>query len=304
MLDIICEHCGRALKIPEKYLGQRGKCNHCQGVITVTVAPKWGVRDEVLEAARANCAARGVNISDQMCAQLAEKVTKGLKLGLGVEGTARLLREGLGLDAPRGERLEKYRQSLIEKTQRDIEKKVTPRTERIDNFRKSLAGKGLSEADIDKKVASRVEQLEKYRESLVEKAQCDIEKKVAKEKQYLINERARSIAAYEMGRALEAGAYQIAQQRGDTHKACITTGEGESATYGGVCDTCLANEAVGFIPIDEAFPSGHYSSPFHEDCLCTMASLMDTGAGELERGQARASKRYAETKAARARKEA
>lgn len=39
MLDIICEHCGRTLKIPEEYLGQKGKCNHCQGEITVLVAP-------------------------------------------------------------------------------------------------------------------------------------------------------------------------------------------------------------------------------------------------------------------------
>jgi hypothetical protein len=181
-----------------------------------------------------------------MCDQLAEKITNGLKLGLGVEGTARLLREGLGLDAPRAERLEKYRQSLIDK--------------------------GITGEKLDRMVE--------------------------KEKSHLINERARSIAAYEMGRALEEGGFKIAKKGGDTHKACITTGAKD------VCDTCLANEAVGFIPIDEPFPSGHYSSPFHEDCLCTMGFLMDMGAGELERGQARASKRYAETKAARAPKEA
>lgn len=39
MLDVICTHCGKVLKIPEEYLGQKGKCNHCQGEITVTVAP-------------------------------------------------------------------------------------------------------------------------------------------------------------------------------------------------------------------------------------------------------------------------
>jgi hypothetical protein len=39
MLNVICTHCGKILKIPEEYLGQKGKCNHCQGEITVTVAP-------------------------------------------------------------------------------------------------------------------------------------------------------------------------------------------------------------------------------------------------------------------------
>jgi len=39
MLDVICTHCGKILKIPEEYLGQKGRCNHCQGEITVTVAP-------------------------------------------------------------------------------------------------------------------------------------------------------------------------------------------------------------------------------------------------------------------------
>ncbi len=39
MLDVVCTHCCKTLKIPEEYMGQKGKCNHCQGEITVTVAP-------------------------------------------------------------------------------------------------------------------------------------------------------------------------------------------------------------------------------------------------------------------------
>jgi len=38
MLDVICTHCGKILKIPERYMGQKGKCNHCQGEITVKAA--------------------------------------------------------------------------------------------------------------------------------------------------------------------------------------------------------------------------------------------------------------------------
>lgn len=39
VLDVTCEHCGKILRISEEYLGQRGRCNHCHGVISVTVAP-------------------------------------------------------------------------------------------------------------------------------------------------------------------------------------------------------------------------------------------------------------------------
>jgi len=50
MLDVVCTHCGKTLKIPEEYRGQKGKCNHCQGEITVAVAPlKFSA--EVIEAA-------------------------------------------------------------------------------------------------------------------------------------------------------------------------------------------------------------------------------------------------------------
>lgn len=40
MLDVTCEHCGKILKIPEEYLGKTGRCNHCQGAITVKVATR------------------------------------------------------------------------------------------------------------------------------------------------------------------------------------------------------------------------------------------------------------------------
>jgi len=40
MLDVVCTHCGKTLKIPEKYIGQKGKCNNCQAEITVKVTPQ------------------------------------------------------------------------------------------------------------------------------------------------------------------------------------------------------------------------------------------------------------------------
>lgn len=40
MIAYRCPHCGSVLSIPEKYLGQAGKCNKCGRAITVTVVPQ------------------------------------------------------------------------------------------------------------------------------------------------------------------------------------------------------------------------------------------------------------------------
>lgn len=39
MLNIICPECGKQLSVPEQYLGQWGKCNHCGKKIQVLVSP-------------------------------------------------------------------------------------------------------------------------------------------------------------------------------------------------------------------------------------------------------------------------
>lgn len=39
MLTIICPECGKDLQVPEQYLGQWGKCNHCGKKIQVLVSP-------------------------------------------------------------------------------------------------------------------------------------------------------------------------------------------------------------------------------------------------------------------------
>ena len=38
MIDFTCPHCKRTLKIPEEYLGHKGRCNYCQGEFTVSLA--------------------------------------------------------------------------------------------------------------------------------------------------------------------------------------------------------------------------------------------------------------------------
>ena len=44
MIEYMCPHCGTLLKIPPQYAGQKGKCNHCNNVITVPQAAAPGAR--------------------------------------------------------------------------------------------------------------------------------------------------------------------------------------------------------------------------------------------------------------------
>lgn len=39
MIYLKCPRCGHDLKIPEKYLGKTGKCNHCGGKVTLVALP-------------------------------------------------------------------------------------------------------------------------------------------------------------------------------------------------------------------------------------------------------------------------
>jgi len=73
VLDVTCEHCGKILKIPEEYLGQRGRCNRCHGVITVTVAPlKFSA--EAIQAAAESEQEQGENGSLQDLPQSSEAI--------------------------------------------------------------------------------------------------------------------------------------------------------------------------------------------------------------------------------------
>jgi len=90
-------------------------------------------REEVLVMARDHAAQLVTRVSDQMIEQLAESIATGLEEQLGPEGTARLLRDGLGLDSNRAKTLE--------------------------NFRKDLELQGMHPADIELKVAAKRTQL-------------------------------------------------------------------------------------------------------------------------------------------------
>jgi hypothetical protein len=75
MLDVVCEHCGTILRIPEKYLGQKGKCNHCQGEITVMAEPPKfsGTTIDVQQEKTESTASHArVNVGKPQAALLAE----------------------------------------------------------------------------------------------------------------------------------------------------------------------------------------------------------------------------------------
>lgn len=82
-----------------------------------------------------------------------------------------------------------------------------------------------------------------------------------------IRDRAEMVAVTEVGNAYEAGTLQTAQllqQAGlPMEKSWLTVGDDR------VDPDCLANEAAGWIPADDPFPSGDMRPLAHPNCRCT-----------------------------------
>jgi len=76
--------------------------------------------------------------------------------------------------------------------------------------------------------------------------------------------RAESVARTESATALGQGRKQIAVLRGNEEKAWFTQGAADPR----VDQVCLDNEAAGWIPVDDLFPSGHDTVPAHSRCQC------------------------------------
>jgi uncharacterized protein with gpF-like domain len=78
--------------------------------------------------------------------------------------------------------------------------------------------------------------------------------------------RAHLIAVSETGNAYEEASFQAAMQMAEEglamEKMWMNAGDGL------VSEGCLANTAVGWIPIDQPFPSGHMRPLRYEACRC------------------------------------
>jgi hypothetical protein len=83
--------------------------------------------------------------------------------------------------------------------------------------------------------------------------------------------RAGLAAQYESGTAYEAVRDAIAHQHGMTHKRWETMRDDR------VEQMCLDNEAAGWIPADDVFPSGHSRPLAHPRCRCWLSWGMGDG---------------------------
>ena len=133
--------------------------------------------------------------------------------------------------------------------------------------------------------APRAASLQKYQDELINqgKTGAELEAKVEKERQRLLKKRRETIARTEQRNASAEGQQGIAQARGAQYKISISSGDER------VSDICQANEAQGYIPIDQAFASGDMNPTYHPNCRCSVAyktSAPDTDdkqlASELE----------------------
>ncbi|MFA5558611.1 MAG: hypothetical protein WDA59_04015 [Methanofastidiosum sp.] len=72
------------------------------------------------------------------------------------------------------------------------------------------------------------------------------------------------IARTETGNALGAAFEARGKELGLEAKQWYCAG-------GDACPDCLANEAVGVIPFEDTFPSGHSTVVAHPQCRCAVA---------------------------------
>jgi SPP1 gp7 family putative phage head morphogenesis protein len=135
----------------------------------------------------------------------------------------------------------------------------------INNLEKELKKKGLSASEIEK-----VKQ-----------------KEIAKKKK----KRSEVIAQTEMREAVSQGEKEVMKNRGARYKVAISSQDGK------VSDVCQTNEAAGPIPIDDNFPSGHDTPPFHPECRCSVSFI--TSDEQVGRERERVEKRSQKTESAK-----
>lgn len=88
------------------------------------------------------------------------------------------------------------------------------------------------------------------------------------EKEYkrLLQDRRKTIAQTEGRYATSEARRREAEERGDEFKRWMIAADDKR-----VCDECIDNEADGVIPINQAFKSGHDTTPAHPRCRCSVS---------------------------------
>jgi hypothetical protein len=171
--------------------------------------------------------------------------------------------------------------SMGEKIARGLEEGKRPR----DLYKELSEVKGLD--------SNRAKQYEKIKNALEESDLSDaqIEARLQREYDKLLNDRRRTIAQTEGRQATSEARNLNAKERGATHKFWITSQDER------VSDICAGNEAAGVIAINEAFPSGADTTPGHPNCRCAIGYVYNEK--QEDYFQKRQAERIAETAEAR-----
>jgi hypothetical protein len=118
---------------------------------------------------------------------------------------------------------------------------------------------------LDPRRAATYQKMVEYMETL-DITDEQLEKRAERLYQKLLRERKAGIAQHEARIATEHAREAEAKADGARWKTNITSGGPR------VCSICQDNEAAGSISINEPFPSGHDTAPFHPgSCACSVA---------------------------------
>jgi hypothetical protein len=117
---------------------------------------------------------------------------------------------------------------------------------------------------------------------------AEIEKRLEREYQRLLQERRKTIAQTE-GRVATSEARRVeAENRGAKWKRWVTSQDDR------VSEICVGNEADGVIPIDRPFSSGAQQTPGHPNCRCSVSYVKSDKAKDS--AELRQQQRIEETK--------
>lgn len=113
----------------------------------------------------------------------------------------------------------------------------------------------------------RAARMDKYAEYLDDLglSQAEWERRWEAQFQRELDDRRLTIARTEQRRAVEEANRANAEARGAQYKVWITAGDDR------VSEECQSCEAVGWISIDDEFPTGNDQPPNHPNCRCTLS---------------------------------
>jgi hypothetical protein len=103
---------------------------------------------------------------------------------------------------------------------------------------------------------------------------AELQKRLDREYQKLLQERRKTIAQTEGRNATSEARRVEAENRGAKWKRWVTSQDDR------VSEVCLGNEADGVIPIEQAFSSGHQQTPGHPNCRCSVSYVKSDKAKE------------------------